>query len=277
MGSHIAGGNVDLAFMNDKLVSQQDMTGTLTKNLTTLQHEFKELGIRYYGIHSHVRETISHDPQFAYCISQFKVERHSQPPDIMRSIGNLRQVKEDLCAAVRTATNADTNSHDGRLRMWDAIDRWEDAYGRADESVDDLAENLAALELRIMGVENVERLMAERDELPNDPEHFVSEAFQGFILALPETQKLRELTGCSDQEAFDDMTSRNEDRLILGNESSFPDGGAGDQVNNGPSGAVENGSNGNSQSPLEVLVEVALLEFGNIPIANDVDGQGRGR
>ncbi|KAI7372487.1 hypothetical protein KC336_g20632, partial [Hortaea werneckii] len=145
------------------------------------------------------------------------------------------------------------------------------------ESVDDLAENLAALELRIMGVENVERLMAERDELPNDPEHFVSEAFQGFILALPETQKLRELTGCSDQEAFDDMTSRNEDRLILGNESSFPHGGAGDQVNNGPSGAVENGSNGNSQSPLEVLVEVALLEFGNIPIANDVDGQGRGR
>ncbi|KAI7277257.1 hypothetical protein KC343_g6022 [Hortaea werneckii] len=262
MGSHTADGKVDLAFMNHKLECQQGMTKSLTGNLTTLQHEFKELGIRYYRIHSHVRETISHDPQFAYCTSQFKFERHTQLPDIMRSIVDLRQVKEELCAAVRTAANANTNTHNGHLRMWAAIERWEDAYGRADEDIDDLAENLAALELRVMGVEKIELLMAERDELPHDAQ----------------TVKLRELTGCSDQEAFDTMTSRDEDRLILGNESSFPDGGAGNHVNNGPSHAVENGSSGNSQSPLDVLAEAALLElFGDIPIMNDVDGQARRR
>ncbi|KAI7353863.1 hypothetical protein KC320_g3780 [Hortaea werneckii] len=277
MGSHTADGKVDLAFMNEKLECQQGMTKSLTGNLTTLQHEFKELGIRYYRIHSHVRETISHDPQFAYCTSQFKVERNSQLPDIMRSIVDLRQVKEELCAAVRTAANANTNTHNGRLRMWTAIERWEDAYGRADEDIDDLAENLTALELRVMGVEKIELLMAERHELPHDAQTVVSEAFLGFILALPETQKLRELTGCSGQEAFETMTSRNEDRLILGNESSFPDGEAGNQINTGPSHAAENGSSGNSQSPLDVLAQAALLEFGDIPIMNDVDGQARGR
>ncbi|KAI7490507.1 hypothetical protein KC351_g583 [Hortaea werneckii] len=277
MGSHAAGGNLDPEFLNGKLEAQQGMTESLTENLTTLQHEFKELCIRYYRIHSHVRETISHDPQFAYCTSQFKVEGNSQLPDIMRSIVDLRQVKEQLCAAVRTAANANTNTHDGRLRMWSAIDRWEDAYGRADEDIDDLAENLTALELRVMGVEKIEMLMSDRGELPNGPQTVASEAFQGFILALPETQKLLELTGCSDQEAFDTMTSRNEDHLILGNESSFQDGGAGDQVNNGPSHAAENGSSGNSQNPLNVPAQAVLLEFGDIPIINDVDGQARGR
>lgn len=277
MGSHTAVDNVDLAFLNDKLHSQQDMTNNLTKNLTTLQYEFKELGIRYYGIHSHVRETASHDPQFAYCTSQFTVERNSQMPDILRSIVDLRQAKEELRAALRIAANANTATHNGLLKMRDAICRWEDTFGTADESVDDLAENLTALELRVMGVEKMEILMDERGELPNDPETFVSEAFKRFIFALPEAQKLRELTGCSDQEVFDTMTSRNEDRLILGNESSVPGGEAENQVNNGPSDAVENGRSGSSESPLDVLVQAALLEFGDIPIANDVDGQARGR
>ncbi|GAB1740760.1 hypothetical protein NU219Hw_g5844t1 [Hortaea werneckii] len=277
MGSHTAGDNVDLAFLNDKLDSQLDMTDTLTKNLTTLQFEFKELGLRYYGIHSHVREVISHDPQFSYCTSQFTVERHSQLPDILRSIVDLRQVKEELRAALRIAANANTATHNGLLKMRDEICRWEDTFGTADEGIDDLAENLTALELRVMGVEKIEQLMAERDELPNDPETFVSEAFKGFIFALPEAQKLRELTGCSDQEVLDIMTSRNEDRLILGNESSVPEDEAENQVNDGPSRAVGSGNNGNSQSPLDVLVQAALQEFGDIPIANDVDGQAQGR
>ncbi|KAI7548571.1 hypothetical protein KC331_g4330 [Hortaea werneckii] len=277
MGSRTADDNVDLAFLNDKLDIQQDMTTNLTKNLTTLQYEFKELGMRYYGIHSHVRETISHDPQLSYCASQFTVERHSQLPDILRSIVDLRQVKEELRAALRVAANANTATHNGLLKMRDAIRRWEDTFGTADEGVDDLAENLTALELRVMGVEKMEIVMDERNELPNDPETFVSEAFHDFVLALPEAQKLRELTECSDQEVFDTMTSRNEDRLILGNESSVPEGDAGNQVNNGPSDAVENGGSGNSQSPLDVLVQAAMLEFGVIPIANDVNGQARGR
>ncbi|KAI6915002.1 hypothetical protein KC318_g396 [Hortaea werneckii] len=277
MGSRNAADHVDLAFLDLKLYCQQDQTEKLTENLTTLQYEFKELGIRYYGIHTHVRETISHDPQFSYCTSQFTVERHSQLPDILRSIVDLRQVKEDLRAALHVAANANTATNNGRLKMRDAIRRWEDTYGTADEDIADLAENLTALELRVMGVEKMENVMDERNELPNDPETFVSEAFKGFIFALPEAQKLRELTGCSDQEVFDTMTSRNEDRLILGNESSVPEGDAGNQINNGHSPAAENGNSGNSQSPLDVLAQAAMLEFGDIPIANDVNGQARGR